>query len=283
MLSTLFNPTTWIPVVVLAGLWLIEGLIPFYAHFRGGWRDRLQHDGRNIALGLGNKVIVVVAFATLFGLAETWAGEHRIGLLRLTDWPVWGEAILVFLLLDLWTYIWHRLNHVVPFLWRFHRVHHTDHEMDASSAVRFHTGEVVMSATLRLGVITLIGANLWQVVIYDAVFLPIVLFHHSNIRLPRWLDRALLVCIVTPAMHRVHHSRWRPQTNANYSSVLPWWDMIFRTFRVRRDAHVIQLGLHGCDDAKHQRFTGMLATPFYRDQALEHYPGTASTHEDRCD
>ncbi len=260
-MDALRDPVTWIPVGVLVVLWGLEALIPFYAQFRGRLRERLTHDVRNLALGLLNKVLVIVAFGALYGIAHTWAVSQDVGLLRQFEQPGWLVAVAAFLLLDLWTYCWHRLNHVVPFLWRFHRVHHTDPDMDASTGVRFHTGEVVMSAGLRLGVVLLIGASVWHVALYDAMFLPIVLFHHSNLKLPRWLDYGLLALIVTPAMHRVHHSRWRPQTNSNYGSVLPWWDMVFRTFIIRRDAHAIRLGLHGYDGPNAQSFWGLIKTP----------------------
>ena len=260
-MDALYDPVTWIPVGVLAVLWTAEAVVPFYSQFRKRLGERLRHDLRNLALGLLNKLLVIAAFSSLYGLVLTWADTQSFGLLRQVELPKWGGVLAAFLLLDLWTYCWHRLNHIVPFLWRFHRVHHSDPTMDTSTGVRFHTGEVVLSAVLRLGVITLLGATAWQVVLYDAVFLPIVLFHHSNLRLPRWLDYGLLCLVVTPAMHRVHHSRWRPQTNSNYGSVLPWWDMLFRTFIVRRDAHAVRLGLHGYDEPADQTFWGMLTTP----------------------
>ncbi|QDV37554.1 sterol desaturase family protein [Tautonia plasticadhaerens] len=245
----------------LALLWVAEGLVPFYSQFRGGFRDRLRHDGRNLSFGLANAALGAVIFAGLFLMAERWAEARGLGLLRRLAWPSWAETLLALVLLDLWMYLWHRANHAVPLLWRFHRMHHSDAEMDATTGIRFHMGEVLLSALARLVLLPIIGMALWQVAAYEAFFAPIVLFHHANVGLPRWVDRGLMALVVTPAMHRVHHSRWRPETDSNYGSVLPWWDRMFRTFRPRDDARTIRLGLDEFDAPEWQGLRGMLETP----------------------
>lgn len=247
--------------VLLALLWLAEGAVPFYEQFRGRPRDRLRHDGRNLAFGLFNAALLALLFAGLIAAVAAWADRAGFGLLRLVSWPAWAETLLAFLLIDLWMYLWHRANHAVPFLWRFHRLHHSDPDMDVTTGVRFHAGEVVLSALARLAVVPILGVSLWQVAFYEVVFLPVVLFHHSNVSLPRWLDYGLMALIVTPAMHRVHHSRWLPETNSNYGSVLPWWDWILRSFRVHDDCRAIRLGLDEFDSPKWQGIFGMLRTP----------------------
>jgi sterol desaturase/sphingolipid hydroxylase (fatty acid hydroxylase superfamily) len=247
--------------VILALLWLGEGWIPFYDQFRGRFRDRLRHDGKNLALGLGNAALLALLFAVAFARIDARADRAGFGLLRLVTWPSWAGLLVAFVLIDLWMYLWHRANHAIPFLWRFHRMHHSDPAMDATTGVRFHTGEVVLSALARLAVVPLLGVSLRQLAVYEAVFLPIVLFHHSNVNLPRRLDHGLLALIVTPAMHRVHHSRWRPETDSNYGSVFPCWDRLFGTFRLRGDARTIHLGLDGLDTPEWQGLRGMLTTP----------------------
>jgi sterol desaturase/sphingolipid hydroxylase (fatty acid hydroxylase superfamily) len=247
--------------VALVVLWLAEGLVPFYAEFRGGIRERLRHDGRNLAFGLINAALGALLIAGLFALADAWGERHGFGLLRWLEWPTWTETVLAFVLLDFWMYLWHRANHAVPLLWRFHRMHHSDAEMDVTTGIRFHAGEVLLSAVARLGVLPLIGMSVWQVALYEAVFVPVVLFHHSNVRLSRWLDRGLMAFIVSPAMHRVHHSRRRVETDSNYGSVLPWWDRLLGTFRTRDDCRTIRLGLDEFDAPEWQGFWGMLTTP----------------------
>lgn len=251
---------TVVGAIFLTVLWIGESAVPFYSQFRDGFRSRLLHDGRNLAWGVGNALILASLFAGILVTVESWSESRTFGLLRLVTWPVWAECLVVFLLFDLWMYVWHRANHEMSFLWRFHRMHHSDSEMDVTTAVRFHTVEIVFSTVARLFVLVLLGIELWQLALYELVFLPVVLFHHANVSLPRWLDYGLLVFIVTPAMHRVHHSRWRSETDSNYGSVLPYWDVLFRTMRLRREAHDVRLGLDELDQ-NWQSWWGMMKTP----------------------
>jgi sterol desaturase/sphingolipid hydroxylase (fatty acid hydroxylase superfamily) len=169
--------------------------------------------------------------------------------------------ILVILAFDLWMYLWHRANHRIPFLWRFHRMHHSDPEMDASTGLRFHPGEQLLSGMARLLVIPVLGVSITQLAVYEALLLPVILFHHSNVAIPDWMDRGLRALVVTPAMHRVHHSRWQPETDSNYGSVFPWWDRLLGSFRLREDARTIHLGLDEFDGPGWQSLGGMLRTP----------------------
>ncbi|MEM6326960.1 MAG: sterol desaturase family protein [Bacteroidota bacterium] len=231
---------------VLVLLLLLESAHPFFELF-GGRRQRGQHLLRNLALGLLNGLIVAVVFAGLWVLAAEWAEAREIGLLRLVEMPVWLHVALAVLLLDVWTYTWHRLNHRIPFLWRFHRVHHADAHMDVSTASRFHTGEIVLSSVLRIPLIVALGATAWDLVLYETLMFAVVQFHHANLALPPRLERLVSRVIVTPGMHKVHHSRWQPETDSNYSSLFSWWDRLFRTFRRRERLDEIRLGLDQFD------------------------------------
>lgn len=247
--------------VFLVALWTVEGLLPFYEEFDGRFRDRVRHDARNLFLGGVNALLTALLFGGVFVVLEGWGEDRGFGLFRALEWPGWLELALAFLLFDFWMYLWHRANHRIPFLWRFHRMHHSDPDMDVSTGVRFHPGELILSSLARLAVIPLLGMELWQLAIYEAVLLPVILFHHSNVRVPRWMDHGLLALVVTPAMHRVHHSRWQPETDSNYGSVFPWWDMGLRTFRLREDARTIDLGLEEFDGEEWQGLGGLLKTP----------------------
>jgi sterol desaturase/sphingolipid hydroxylase (fatty acid hydroxylase superfamily) len=255
------EPKNIVAGIFLVLLWAGEGVLPFYPEFPEGMRRKVGHDARNLAVGAGNALLMAVLFGAVFVAVEVWAEDRSVGLLRILDAPGWLALGLAILLFDLWMYLWHRANHRIPFLWRFHRMHHSDPEMDVSTGLRFHPGEMVLSSIARLAVLPLLGMSLWHLAIYEVLLLPVILFHHSNLRIPRWMDHGLLAVIVTPAMHRVHHSRWQPETDSNYGSILPWWDMIFRSFRLREDARTIHLGLEEFDEDRWQTLGGMLRTP----------------------
>jgi sterol desaturase/sphingolipid hydroxylase (fatty acid hydroxylase superfamily) len=256
----------------LVSLWALESWLPFMK----GRRQRLRHAARNLTLGLLNVVVIALLAAPLVVRVVAWAEHSGFGLLHIIDLPVVASALLALLLLDGWMYLWHRANHRLPLLWRFHRVHHSDPALDVTSAVRFHTGEILISSALRLALIPLFGVSLWQLVLYDALLLPVIQLHHSNVRFPERWDRWLRILIVSPAIHRVHHSRIRVETDSNYSSIFSFWDRLGRTFRRRRDVENVRYGLDSYDEEKWQRLTGLLQTPFIR-PALEASPSRPST------
>ena len=154
------------------------------------------------------------------------------------------------------------LNHNSKFLWRFHRAHHSDIEMDSTTAIRFHTGEIIMSSILKIPVFILIGINPLIVIIHEITLNILTIFHHSNINLPESIDRILRTVIVTPNMHRVHHSQVMEETNSNYTSIFSVWDRLFRTFRINNDTMSIKLGLKEFVDDKWQNLWGIIKTPF---------------------
>lgn len=244
----------------LGVLWLLEGSLPMFE----GRRARGRHGLSNLVLGVGNAAIASFVFAAATLLVTEAARERSVGLLHLLDLPPAARIGLAIVLFDLWQYVWHRLNHRVPLLWRFHSVHHSDREMDATTAFRFHTGEIILSSTARLAVLPVLGLTIGEVLIYETILLPIILFHHSNVRVPHSLDRLLRWLIVTPWMHWVHHSDYKPETDSNYSSVFSVWDRLFGSFRIRSDPGEITLGLEDMERREWATLTGMLATPFRR-------------------
>lgn len=244
---------------LLAMLLLWETASPFLTFPKG--RARLVHGVRNVLLGVGNGLLTALAFAGLWWFAAETSAKHGLGLLHRLSWSAVTEGILAVLLLDLWTYAWHRLNHRLLFLWRFHRVHHSDPHMDVTTANRFHLGEIVLSSVLRIPLIFLLGIQLEQLAIYEMLMFAVVQFHHANVSIGGKWDRLLNWFIVTPFMHKVHHSRWQPETDSNYSSLLSVWDRLFRSFRTSPDPASLRLGLDEFADARSQTLTGMLATP----------------------
>ena len=254
---------TAVAVIGLIIIWTLETWWPFILERRG----RLRHALRNLTLGVLNALVMGIILAPLVFAITAWAERSNFGLLRAVGLPPLLSTAVALLLLDGWMYLWHRASHQNRLLWRFHRTHHSDTELDVTSTVRFHTGEIILSAALRLCLIPLLGISLWQVFLYDALLLPVIEFHHSNINLPERWDRALRFLIASPAMHRVHHSRLRTERDSNYSSLFSWWDRLFGTFCERPSRRQINFGLDRFDVDECQRFSGLLCTPLSDSQA----------------
>jgi len=250
----------------LAVLWMLEGIAPMFE----GRQARGRHGVSNLALGLGNAVLNAAVFAAATLLVTEWASARSFGLLHALPLEGVARTILAVVLFDLWQYAWHRLNHAVPLLWRFHAVHHADRDLDVTTGLRFHTGEIVLSSLARLAVLPLLGLTVQEVLIYETVLLPIILFHHSNVRIPGVIDRSLRWLIVTPWMHWVHHSDYQPETDSNYASVLSVWDRLFGSFRLRDDPSDLSLGLEHVEREEWSTLTGMLAMPFRRRPRPDH-------------
>jgi len=209
--------------------------------------------------------LVAIVFVGLWFAASVWADEYQFGIMHwLQDGiglPAWAHAVGAVLLFDAWSYVWHRINHEIPFFWRFHRVHHSDPNMDVTTANRFHIGEIFFSSSFRILIIGLLGVYLWELVLYETLMFAVVQFHHTNIDISEKVDRMLRAVIVSPNMHRVHHSRWQPETDSNYSSLFSFWDRLAKTFRHNPHPENIELGLDEFDRDKDQTVAGMLRTP----------------------
>jgi len=209
----------------------LEGMFPADRNRRG----RIRHAAGNLAISLINLVIITGGFGLLLANVSSWAEAKELGLFRALSLTGPVATIAGLVILDGWMYIWHRANHEIPFLWRFHRVHHSDPEMDVTTATRFHPGEIAISAVLRLALIPILGITISDILLYDALLFPVIQFHHSNVRFPSGMDKWLRTMIASPAMHRVHHSPVRIETDSNYGSILSLWDRIFGTFRLRKE------------------------------------------------
>jgi sterol desaturase/sphingolipid hydroxylase (fatty acid hydroxylase superfamily) len=236
----------------------VEKLFPL-RESRTGLLARLIVNVSLSALAFGVAAIAVQP-AALHTLA--WTSSQPFGLIHLLALPNWAGFIVSFLLLDLSFYYWHLLNHKVPFLWRFHNVHHIDPSLDVFTGFRFHFGEVLFSTVFRVVQVTLIGCPLAAFLTYELVFQSETLFHHSNLRLPIGLERLLNKILVTPRMHGIHHSQVRRETNSNYGVVFPWWDRLHRTLGLNIPQHKIEIGIAGYTSPESNRFWRALLMPF---------------------
>jgi sterol desaturase/sphingolipid hydroxylase (fatty acid hydroxylase superfamily) len=236
-------------LTVLAVLLVAERLWPV-ARTLGG----LRRVGKNLSLAGLNAALSWAVVVPLSAFAVSHALDWRP-----MWWSGWPGLVLDLLLLDCWIYWWHRANHVVPVLWRFHEVHHLDGFLDASSALRFHFGEVLLSALVRVGVILLLGVPLLSVVFFETLLALSAMFHHSNLRLPPRLERALSYVIVTPSIHWVHHHAIRRDTDSNYSALLSLWDRLFVSRSATRRSPDMPIGVEGLSD---KGLAQLVARPF---------------------
>ncbi len=188
--------------------------------------------------------------------------EHNFGLLKIFKLPRRLELLLAIVLLDYTLYVWHVLTHKVPFLWRFHLVHHIDLDLDASTAVRFHFGELVISVVWRAAQIVIIGVSPAAFKIWQALLFPSVFFHHSNIELPAELEKNLSRLIATPRLHGIHHSAVRAETDSNWSSGLTVWDWLHGTLRTNVPQSEIVIGVPAFQNPEDVALTKILRLPF---------------------
>jgi sterol desaturase/sphingolipid hydroxylase (fatty acid hydroxylase superfamily) len=256
------NNRDYLPTLVTACGIILLLTIESWLPAAGNRGRRMTHAARNMTLGALNVFAVALLAAPLIANVAGWAEESRFGLLNLLNLPPAIATVTAILLFDGWLYLLHRANHKFGFLWRFHRVHHSDPEMDATTAIRFHTGEVLISAALRMAVIPLLGVTLLQLLTYESLMMPVILFHHSNVNFPEKADRWLRALVVSPAVHRVHHSRAQVETDSNYSIIFSFWDRIWGTFRLREDGRPVHFGLNEYDNEEWQRVSRLLTTPF---------------------
>lgn len=215
---------------------ILENLYPFFA-YKQSLTSRLS---TNFALAILNSVLTKLPI----GLLLSWVWQQKMwpGLLHYIPSP-WLVAVLSFLILDISRYGWHCLMHFWPIGWRFHRLHHSDLAMNISTAYRFHLLEVMASYVPLVLLVWLFGISPINLFIYEALFIAVVVFQHSNLAIPSNVDRVLIYWIVTPNLHRVHHSQIVKETDSNFGSLLTIWDRIFGTFRYYRDTSKINIGL----------------------------------------
>jgi sterol desaturase/sphingolipid hydroxylase (fatty acid hydroxylase superfamily) len=191
------------------------------------------------------------------------------GLFNVLAWPAWVELLLALLVLDFTIYLQHRVFHYVPVLWRLHRMHHADLDVDVSTGARFHPVEILLSLGIKFAVILLLGASPLSVLLFEVALNATSMFNHSNVWIPPAVERGLRWLLVTPDMHRVHHSILRHETDSNFGFNLPWWDRLLGTYRPEPEAghEGITLGIDQFRDPKELRLDRMLGQPFRNDDS----------------
>ena len=220
--------------------------------------------GRNLVVaGTALAVAEILRLPLLIPVVE-WTGRQKFGLLNAFAMPEAVRVVAAIVLLDYTLWWWHWLSHRVPFLWRFHLVHHVDRDLDASTAFRFHFGEHALSVFYRMAQVVIIGASPASLFIWQGILFASILFHHGNVRLPARLEAVLVRFVVTPRMHGIHHANRRELTNSNWSSMLSCWDMLHRTFVLDVPDRDIVIGVPAYDDPRDVTISRILLLPFRR-------------------
>jgi sterol desaturase/sphingolipid hydroxylase (fatty acid hydroxylase superfamily) len=217
---------------------------------------------RNLAMGALSLAVVALVQSPIVKPLAARVASRRLGVAQHLPGPPWLRDAVAFLLLDYTIYIWHVLTHEVPFLWRFHVVHHVDMDLDTTTALRFHAVDMALSIPWRAAQVRLCGASPRALQIWQAFFFVSVLFHHSNLRLPLTLERALVRVLTTPRLHGIQHSIVREETNSNWSSGLSVWDWLHGTLRVDVPQDAITIGVPGYRRPSEVALGASLALPF---------------------
>ena len=228
-----------ITVCILITLAVWESFFPFLPLFASPV-DRARHFAASAFWTVANSVITRLLFVQAF----RWAGSFRVGVLdRVFPEKRQGllRMVVAVLLLDLWTTVWHRMNHTFGGLWQFHSLHHADEQMDFSTAMRFHVGEIFLSNVLRIPLMIVFGVRMEEVAVFELFLVSTVLVHHANIDIGP-LEQPLRYIFATPGLHKVHHSILPEEHNSNYGSFLSVWDQMLGTFVTRENLHSIRFG-----------------------------------------
>jgi sterol desaturase/sphingolipid hydroxylase (fatty acid hydroxylase superfamily) len=248
----------FISVFVVMALW--EFVVPRRKQAIGrGWRWP-----NNLGVVVVDTLLVRILFpTTAVGLALL-AEARGFGLFNVLALPAWVGVLASVVILDLAIYLQHVLFHAVPALWRLHRMHHADLEFDVTTGLRFHPIEILLSMAIKLTVVAALGAPAVSVLIFEVLLNATAMFNHSNVRIPLGLDRVLRWLVVTPDMHRVHHSILARETNSNFGFNLPWWDRLFGTYRAQPAAghDAMTIGIEQFRDARELGLDRMLLQPF---------------------
>ena len=223
---------------------------------------------RNLAIGLLAGATTAASEFPIIAPVQALAERERIGLLRQIPMPRVLRVLAGFLLLDYTLYLWHRANHRAPLLWRFHAVHHIDLDLDSTTGLRFHAGELGMAAAFRAAQVLLLGVDRETLRLWQQMLVASVVFHHSNLELPVAVEQRLNAVLVTPRMHGIHHSTRADETNSNYSSLLSWWDRLHQSLRLDVPQAAVTVGVPGFSRPEDVTLEQSLLLPFRDDPRL---------------
>jgi sterol desaturase/sphingolipid hydroxylase (fatty acid hydroxylase superfamily) len=263
----------WVNALLVAAFFGVLLWSEYLRPLRRRVEAKLPRLARNLAVSVVGAAIVQLVEIPLVMPLSSAVGRRGWGILNLFQLPEWAEVILAVILLDYTLYVWHVLTHRVPLLWRFHLVHHVDLDLDASTALRFHFGELLFSVPWRAAQVIVIGVSPTSYLVWQGLVFFSILFHHSNVALPIKLERWVVRLVVTPRMHGIHHSVVRGETDANWSSGLALWDWLHGTLMLNVPQQEITVGVPAYQDKREVTVGKILLMPFGRQRAAWRLPG----------
>lgn len=277
MVDTLFNHELGIRGAFFATVFLLMVCWELLAARRPQSILRRRRWPANLSIVVLDTLVVRLVFPAAAVGAALYAQAEGCGLLNLIEVPGWLALVLSVLLLDIAIYFQHRLFHAVPWLWRLHRMHHADLEYDVTTGLRFHPLEILLSMAIKIALVMLLGAPPLAVLVFEVLLNATSLFNHGNVRLPLSLDRYLRFLLVTPDMHRVHHSIIRAETDSNFGFSVSWWDRLFGTYREQPVAgHLgMTIGIDAFRTQADLRLWRLLVQPFVRAEPVSKGNGNA--------
>lgn len=216
----------------------------------------------NLVLTLFNSTLLNLIFSTAIVSTAAYVQTHKMGVLNMVQAPSWLKILITVALMDFMLYVWHLLNHEMPLLWRFHRVHHSDMNMDVSTATRFHIGELAISAVIKISIIFFLGASALGVLIFESAVVLCAQFHHSSLKAPKWFETFWWILFVPPSMHRIHHSVIIKERDTNYGTIFSLWDRFLGTLLTDVDQAQIRIGMGAYRKPYKLNFHHLLLMPF---------------------
>ncbi|SDJ93746.1 sterol desaturase family protein [Billgrantia gudaonensis] len=264
MSETLLTQEPWVRLAVFVSILAAMALWEVVAARRPQRVSRWQRWPSNLLIVVVDTLAVRLIFPLAAVGAALVSADKGWGVFNLIAAPGWLAMLVSVVVLDAAIYFQHRLFHAIPWLWRLHRMHHADLEFDVTTGLRFHPLEILLSMGIKVAVVALLGAPALAVLLFEILLNGTSLFNHGNVRLPAGLDRWLRLVVVTPEMHRVHHSIIRHETDSNFGFNLPWWDRLFGTYRDQPAAgHLgMTIGIEDFRDVRELRLDRMLLQPF---------------------
>lgn len=253
-----------IRLAVFIGLFVSMALLEHFIPRRKLRPVKVKRWFTNWAIILLDSLLVRLVFKTAAVGGALWASDNNIGLFNLVTLPYWLAFVVSFIILDFSVWLSHVASHKIPIFWRIHRMHHSDIDIDVTTAIRFHPIEILLSMLWKYAIVLLLGAPAASVLLFEIVLNGGALFNHSNWRMPKVVDRYLRLIIVTPDMHRVHHSSEQNETDSNYGFNFSFWDRLFKTYidQPKLGHDKMQIGLKDWQDESPSRLLWSLLVPF---------------------
>ncbi len=263
----------WLNAILICGTFATLLWLEHRRPLRRQTERKLTRNIRNLALAAFSAVAIRLTERPVTDPLTQFIERNQWGLVKRLQLPPWLEVALSVLLLDYTLYLWHVLTHKVPMLWRFHRVHHADLDLDASTALRFHCIEMMLSVPWRAAQVLAIGVTPLTLWLWQTATLVAILFHHSNVKIPLYIERWLCCLIVTPRMHGIHHSMVHAETDANWSTIFAFPDYLHRTRKLNVPQQAVIIGVPAYRDPQELTLVKIMAMPFRKQRPTWQLPG----------